>query len=146
MSEGAGPPVSTAFLLMAVGRRVRDRIEHALSSEGIALRHVSALGHLSRTPGLSYSELARRASVTPQSMQATLRTLEDRGAIERAGAGGRGRTAALTITAEGRRLLDVGTAAITAADDEIDAALDDRFAGELRMNLLSMMRGQGTAF
>lgn len=146
MSEVAGPPVSAAFLLMAVGRRVRDRIEHALSSEGIALRHVSALGHLSRTPGLSYSELARRASVTPQSMQATLRTLEDRGAIERAGAGGRGRTATLTITAEGRRLLDVGTAAITAADDEIDAALDDRFAGELRMNLLSMMRGQGTAF
>ncbi|ROZ89133.1 MarR family transcriptional regulator [Gordonia sp. OPL2] len=131
---------------MAVGRRIRDRIERALSSEGIALRHVSALGHLSRTPGLSYSELARRASVTPQSMQATLRTLEDRGAIERAGEGGRGRTATLTITAEGRRLLDVGTAAITAADDEIDAALDDRFAGELRMNLLSMMRGQDTAF
>ncbi|WP_262365792.1 MarR family winged helix-turn-helix transcriptional regulator [Gordonia sp. OPL2] len=146
MSEGADPPVSTAFLLMAVGRRIRDRIERALSSEGIALRHVSALGHLSRTPGLSYSELARRASVTPQSMQATLRTLEDRGAIERAGEGGRGRTATLTITAEGRRLLDVGTAAITAADDEIDAALDDRFAGELRMNLLSMMRGQDTAF
>ncbi|MDQ2707033.1 MAG: MarR family transcriptional regulator [Actinomycetota bacterium] len=38
------------------------------------------LGHLAGEPGLSYSELGRRAGVTAQSMQATLRQLEERGA------------------------------------------------------------------
>ncbi|MFW0786316.1 MarR family transcriptional regulator [Gordonia sp. CPCC 206044] len=134
------PPLSTAFLLMAVGRQVRERIERDLASEGIALRHVSALGHLSRNPGMSYSELARRASVTPQSMQATLRKLEARGAIEHDGESGRGRTARLSVTAEGRRLLALGTAAISAADEHVEAALDGRLGARPGLSLLEVLR------
>lgn len=87
------------------GNRMRARVESRLATEGIAIRHLSALGHLSRSSGISYRELARRTSVTPQSMQATLNELEVIGTVERTTKGGRGRTATLFVTDEGKRLL-----------------------------------------
>lgn len=110
------PLTSPAFLVMALGRRVREEVDRDLSTHGLSLRHLSALGHLVREPGASYSELARRAGVTAQSMQATLRRLERDGAVERRTASGRGRTAELHVTDAGRAALARGEEAMTAAD------------------------------
>ncbi|MFF0814563.1 MarR family winged helix-turn-helix transcriptional regulator [Rhodococcus sp. NPDC003318] len=129
------PPLSAAFLVIAVGRRMREHVEAVLRAEGIAMRHLSALGHLSRDAGISYSELARRASVTPQSMQATLTKLEELGAVRRATVSGRGRTAQLFVTDEGARLLRVGQDAIAELDrmlaDRLDADVLDRLGPSL---------------
>lgn len=86
---------------------------------GLTLRHLSALGHLSRQPGLSYSKLGRRAGVTAQSMQATLRQLEHLGAVERRTLAGRGRTAELHVTAAGAELLGRGLDLMRAADARV---------------------------
>ncbi|GAC70234.1 MarR family winged helix-turn-helix transcriptional regulator [Gordonia soli] len=141
--EPGVPTVSPAFLAMAVGRRVRSRIEDALRVEGLAMRHFSALGHLSRSDGISYSELARRASVTPQSMQSTLTALERKGAVTRTTDSGRGRTAHLVVTEEGRRLLAVGQTAI----EDLDRALSDQLGaadvGHLAQTLLRAMQTIG---
>ncbi|MCS7476925.1 MarR family winged helix-turn-helix transcriptional regulator [Umezawaea endophytica] len=148
MESESGPPLSAAFLAMALGRRVRERVEDRLREHGIALRHLSALGHLHRRPGISYSELARRAGVTPQSMQDTLRRLEQLGAVERTTEPGRGRTAMLRVTDEGHRLRLAGRAVI----DETDAAItgagpDDHLTQSLRAALdrfpLEPERGAG---
>lgn len=100
-----GLTISPGFLLMALGRRVREQVEAELRTEGTSLRHLAALGHLSHEPGLSYSELGRRAGVTPQSMQATLLQLEATGAVERRTPTGRGRTAQLHVTTAGTAVL-----------------------------------------
>lgn len=143
MGEAAGPPpVSAAFLLMALGRRVRDEVEAALRTEGIAMRHLSALGHLAPDPGLSYSELARRAGVTPQSMQATLTALEQRGAVARDTDPGRGRTAELHVTAEGARLRRVGTGVVTDVDERLRARLDDETYDALTRALAALFRAE----
>lgn len=136
--QGATVPTpSAAFLLTVLGRQIRGRVDDALHREGIAVRHVSALGHLSRSPGLSYSELGRRAAVTPQSMQATLNRLEEIGAVERIGGGGRGRSAQLFVTAEGRRLIDVGMASYA----ELDQSLAEHLGQDtLRTLTPSLMR------
>jgi DNA-binding MarR family transcriptional regulator len=116
---------------MALGRRLREHLEETLRVENIGLRHYSALGHLAREPGVSYSELARRAHVTPQSMQATLTRLEQLGAVDRVGKAGRGRTAHLRVTDEGHRLLDVGRRAFSRVDEalaqELGAEANGRF-------------------
>lgn len=118
---GAAPPgpASPAFLLMGLGRIVRDDVEAALRPHGLTLRHLSALGHLSRAPGLSYSELGRRAGITAQSMQATLRQLEQLGAVERRTLPGRGRTAELHVTSTGDDLLGHGRRAFREADRRV---------------------------
>ena len=117
------PSPSVAFLVMALGRRLRDDVERELRAHGLALRHLSALGHLSREPGLSYSELGRRAGVTAQSMQATLRQLENRGAVERRTTPGRGRTARLHITDTGASLVAAGFATMDEVDRQLLAAI-----------------------
>ncbi|MBZ4318627.1 MarR family winged helix-turn-helix transcriptional regulator [Streptomyces huiliensis] len=95
------------LMLIGLGRFVQDAAHHVLSArDGYSLRMMGALGHLAREPGLSYSELARRAGVTAQSMQATVGRLEQAGAVARTTPAGRGRKAVLQVTEEGRRMLD----------------------------------------
>lgn len=140
---GGVPPLSPAFLLIMLGSRLRGGVETRLAAEGIAIRHLSALGHLSRDPGLSYSELARRASVTPQSMQATLSKLEESGAVEKVTGGGRGRTAKLAVTDEGRRLLDVGKQAYAELDALLSEAMDPVALREMLPGLFRAVQAAG---
>lgn len=110
------PATNAALLVIAVGRMTRERADAELGELGLALRHVSALGHLARRPGLYYSELARRAGITAQSMQATLHQLEQDGAIERCTPPGRGRRAKLQITSSGRAVLGQARAVMDGID------------------------------
>lgn len=130
--------VSSAFFLMALGRWIRSDVEETLRGSGLTLRHVSALGHLAHQPGLSYSELARRAGVSAQSMQATLGQLEQRRAVEKRTPGGRGRTAQLHLTATGEALLVQGRDAISAADGQLMACLTGRQREQLTSLLFEL--------
>ena len=114
---------TAGFLLISLGRILREDTDAALGSLGLSLRHLSALGHLSRRPGLSYSELARRAGVTPQSMQATLRQLESLGAVERRTDPGRGRTAELHVTPAGSELIGQGKIMVDDAERQLLAGV-----------------------
>lgn len=129
------PPPSPAVMLLALGRLVRQDVDSALQQHALSVRHVSALGHLARDPGLSYSELARRAGITAQSMQATLRQLEERGAVEKRTLPGRGRTARLHLTAIGERLLAHGQDAIS----RIDSQLGRELTSEQRSQLTGLL-------
>ena len=107
------------MLIMTLGRRLREEVERDLAASGLTMRHLSAHGHLGRDPGRSYSELARRAGVTAQSMQATLQQLEASGAVERRTAPGRGRTAELHLTELGKQLRAAGLPALDQADQRL---------------------------
>ena len=91
------------MLLIAAGRAAQRHLDARLADHGLTLRHIGALGHLAHTQGLTYSDLARRARVTPQSMQATMTQLAQRGAITTAT---RGRATYPQLTDLGRALLD----------------------------------------
>ncbi len=125
VDEGAGAFANGSLLLIAVGRMTREQADAGLDELGLALRHVSALGHLAREPGLSYSELARRAGITAQSMQATLHQLEESDAIERSTPPGRGRRAQLQVTSSGRELLDQAWAVMEAVDRRLADVLGE---------------------
>ncbi len=139
------PGPSPALLIMTLGRRLRDEVERELATSGLTLRHLSALGHLGRDPGRSYSELARRAGVTAQSMQATLRQLEAAGAVERRTPAGRGRTAELHLTEVGVQLRAAGLTALDHADRRLVAALPERDATTLGALLAQLFRAQSPA-
>jgi DNA-binding MarR family transcriptional regulator len=119
MAEQERPTTSsTTFALVAAGRAAQRRLDDALAARGVGLRHLGALGHLLRAPELSYSDLARRAGVTPQSMRATVRQLEALGAVTRA-PGGQGRAARLEVTDEGRDLLTWAGEVARSVDEEL---------------------------
>ncbi|MER6085127.1 MarR family transcriptional regulator [Streptomyces sp. NPDC001833] len=129
------PPGRPALLLIALGRIVREEVERTLEAQGLSLRHLSALGHLSREPGLSYSALGRRAGVTAQSMQATVRQLEQAGAVHRVTPAGRGRTAELRVTETGRRLLHEMDHAVSS----VEAPLLDGLTAEEQADLGTLL-------
>lgn len=142
---GPPPPVpgpmdgSLAMLLVLVGRRLRNRLEEDLSEHGLSLRYVSALGHLAHEPGLSYSQLARRAGVSAQSMQATLSRLEELGAVARDTPSGRGRAAALQVTGQGAALIERGRRVIAALDGELAPTLSLHQRREVTVALLTLL-------
>lgn len=124
-----------SFLLAVVGRAVRERIDEALRRHEMSMRHMSALGHLSAGADRSYSELARRAGVTPQSMRATVRELEARGAARRR-TQGQGRAASFEVTAVGQRLLARCRSEISNIDDELTNSIGTAAAERVRSSLL----------
>jgi DNA-binding MarR family transcriptional regulator len=141
------PEPIAAFLLISLGRMLREDVDAALRPLDLSLRHLSALEHLSRQPGLSYSELARRAGVTPQSMQATLTQLEQLGAVERHTSAGRGRTARLHVTPAGLELAGHGRAALQAAErqlmDDVPADQQTVFTATLAAVFAAAVRRRG---
>lgn len=121
----APPVASPTVTLLVVAAQIERALEQALEPLGLTRRKLGILGHLARSPGVSFTELAHRANVTVQSMHVTVRTLE-RAGLARAGAGQRGRPATITLTPEGRERLAVGMRAIGEVDrvefDERDPA------------------------
>jgi len=139
-TPGPPPPLSVAMLLILAGDTLAKRVNDRLRPHGLSLRHLGALGHLARNPQISYTELARRARVTVQSMHKTVAALVELGAV-RHPPGGRGRTAALEVTERGRELLAIGTAAISDLDAELAAALPAPADGDrLATDLLTILR------
>jgi len=129
--------VSPSLLLMMLGNRLREQTEAGLRDQGLSMRHFSALGHLAHQPGLSYSELARRDGITTQSMQSTLRQLQEIGAVELLTEPGRGRTADLQVTETGQALLERGRAVLRAVDQRLlDAIGNEKLVTDLALQAL----------
>jgi DNA-binding MarR family transcriptional regulator len=95
------------------------RAEHALmAAKGAALRRAdltvaqyAALFTLKDNPGMSAAAVSRACLVTPQAMTSVLRTLEDRGLVER-------RTHPWYQHVRQIELTEAGERAVTAADRE----------------------------
>ncbi|KNB49890.1 MarR family winged helix-turn-helix transcriptional regulator [Streptomyces caatingaensis] len=137
----AFPPLP--LLLIGVGRFTQDAAHRVLAERGdYSLRLMGALGHLAHEPGLSYSELARRAGVTAQSMQATVGRLERAGAVARVTPAGRGRTAALHVTDEGHRMLAEMRQALAGLEEPLTAGLT---ADERAVLTAALLRLAGNA-
>ena len=115
---------STAMQIILLGRELQRRLEAELVQFGLTMRHLGALGHLSHRPDLSYSDLARRAGVTTPSMLATVRALEELGAVSR-GPSGQGLPARLEITESGRELLGKVRGLIADLDRDLLASLPE---------------------
>lgn len=90
---------------------------------------------------MSYSELGRRAGIAAQSAQATVRQLEERGAVERRTDPGRGRTAELHVTETGQELLRAGRDAYAEVDAALECALGKQRCQDLTGLLLSALSG-----
>ena len=126
------PPFSPTVALLTIGRVWDAALADALKPLGLTTRKYGLLGHIRATPGVSFSELARRSRITVQSAHTAVAAFAADGLVEdttaRAGAASR-----LQVTAAGERLL--GEAA------ERVAVLDAQLAAEYPV-LVEAMRQQ----
>lgn len=93
------------YALKMAQQALRNHLDTELRATGLTTPQYSVLAGLELNAGLSNAELARRAFVTPQTMQAILATLERDSLVERRAHPINGRIRTTELTAAGRSVL-----------------------------------------
>ena len=73
----------SGYLVKRAQSVIHLALEEIVSRQGLGIPHYVVLTLLAESPGLPNAELARKAFVTPQSMNEVLRQLEASGLVER---------------------------------------------------------------
>ena len=139
-----GDPFATiGFALKLAQQALRTHMDAALQQIGLTTPQYAVLTFLKVEPGASNAALARRAFVTPQTMQGILVTLERAGFVKRAPHPEHGRVQTTELTARGHDALKVASGIVSKAemrlrdaaaplDPQVVAAMLHRFADALR--------------
>ena len=114
---------SPRYLLKRAQAALHAALGPVLRERGATVAQYAVLTVLAEEPGLSNAELARRAFLTPQSMNETLRSLEEKRWVTRRPLPGHGRIRQARLTKDGREALR--------ACDEAAGAVEDQMLSEL---------------
>ncbi|WP_302140539.1 MarR family winged helix-turn-helix transcriptional regulator [Halomonas alkalicola] len=116
---------STTYLLAQTTNIIRNSwIDPALKEHGLTSLQYTVLSVIKRYSGLSSAELSRHFFVTPQTMGPILTQLEKRGLILREPNAENRRLLAISLTAEGGRLLETCNHVIADIEQQIFGELD----------------------
>ena len=96
------PHEGFGYALKQAQQAMRSRMDRELKPLGLNAPQYAVLASLEAEPGLSNADLARRAFVTPQTMQTMLVKLKQVGMIERRPDAEHGRIQRTELTAAGR--------------------------------------------
>jgi DNA-binding MarR family transcriptional regulator len=127
MSGSHRPQAATdrpGYLIKRAQAALNAHMARALHEHGVTITQFAVLTALAEEPGLSNAELARRAFITPQSMNENLRELEQRTWITRSQHPTHGRILQIELTDEGRTTLQACDATVTVIEQRMLAELD----------------------
>src|ERR1700755_1621895 len=103
-------------------KRAQDELDSAMTAalhgRGPPVAESAGLPALADEPGMSNADLARRAYVTPQTMNQVLRELERRGWVGRSPHHVDGRILQAELTADGQRVLGGCHQAVAAVEEQ----------------------------
>ena len=126
--SGSGRPERTVdrpgFLIKLAQAALHAEMARVLHEHGVALAQFAVLTALAEEPGLSNADLARRAFVTPQSMNEKLRELEQRAWVRRGPHPAHRRIVQFELTDEGREVLRACDPDVTVIEQRMLAELD----------------------
>ena len=93
----------SGYLVKRAQSLINLSLEEIVSKHGLGIPHYVVLALLAETPGLPNAELARKAFVTPQSMNEVLQQLEASGLVERQPSPSNGRILNAQLTHKGEK-------------------------------------------
>jgi DNA-binding MarR family transcriptional regulator len=126
--------VHEGYLIKELQHRLRKRIEARIRAKGLWLSfpHSTVLMTLNEEPGLSGAQLARRNSVTAQTMNGLLQPLEAKGLIERRSDPENARILKCYLKPKGSQLLQQGMHEARSVFDLMLGKLTTRERAEFR--------------
>jgi DNA-binding MarR family transcriptional regulator len=127
--------LSVGYVLKQVHAAMRTAMDEALRPLDLTVPQYACLELLGQTPGLSNSELARRAFVTRQSMNLVLRRLQERGLLTRPDQAPHGRVLPTELTRDGRTVLRKASEAVRAVEKQLFSPLSREQQLRLREDL-----------
>lgn len=149
MSSGEASPsmvdpyAMIGFALKLAQQALRTRLDSGLREIGLTTPQYAVLAFLKNEAGASNATLARRAFVTPQTMQAILVALERAGFISRTAHPEHGRVQKTELTASGRSALQAASAIVAEAESHLrdaSAPLDPQAVAALLLRLAEALR------
>lgn len=117
------------FLIKQAQAVLHTHMARALHEHGVTMTQFAVLTALAEEPGQSNADLARRAFITPQSMNEILRDLERHAWISRSRHPTHGRILQIGLTETGHATLQACDATVTVIEQRMLAGLD---AGQRR--------------
>ena len=123
------------YLIKQVELASRAHLDDIFRPIGMTALQYTALTVLERHPDLSSAQLARNSFVTAQTMADMVRSLEDRGLVERHRDPADRRRLVLALTADGRALLRRYRGPVAELEKRMLAGLTAGEAGDLRRGL-----------
>jgi DNA-binding MarR family transcriptional regulator len=129
--SGRRAAVSPVITLLTISAIWDARLDGELRGLGLTTRKYGLLAHIHATPGISFSELARRSQITVQSAHAAVRSLVEAGFVADATAHA-GSASVLRVT-------DAGAGALATAETSL-ARLDVELGRELPMLSAALAR------
>ena len=113
------PYAMIGFALKLAQQALRTRLDSGLREIGLTTPQYAVLNFLKDEAGASNATLARRAFVTPQTMQAILVALERAGFISRTAHPEHGRVQKTELTARGRDALEAASGIVADAESRL---------------------------
>jgi DNA-binding MarR family transcriptional regulator len=139
-----GDPYATiGFALKQAQQALRTRLDSGLREIGLTTPQYAVLAFLNVEAGASNAALARRAFVTPQTMQAILVALERSGFIARTPHPEHGRVQTTELTATGRDVLEAASGIVADAEARVRnaaAPLDPKAVTAMLLRLAEALR------
>jgi DNA-binding MarR family transcriptional regulator len=129
------------YLLKQAQHALRTAMDRALRERGLTTPQYAVLTALAEQSGLSNAELARRAFVTPQTMNSIVVLLERAGLVERRPHDRHGRVLATILTPTGAALVQSCHEAVERIEQQMLAP----FNGLERVQLATLLRSCVTA-
>ena len=114
-----------SYLVYRLERHIRAQLDEALTGLGISVTEYMTLSELRLRDGLSSSQLARIAFVTPQAMNLVIRDLEQRELIRRTEDLTRGRVLRTSLTRKGLATLRRCDRALDGIEESMLVEMDD---------------------
>jgi DNA-binding MarR family transcriptional regulator len=131
------PPFSPTVALLTVGRVWDAAFAEGLKPLGLTTRRYGLLGHIRGTPGISFSELARRSRITVQSAHTAVAAFVESGLVDD-GTAHAGSASTLRVTAKGESLLARAAEVVARLDAEFSAQHPE-LTEALRVHMLRVM-------
>ena len=139
-----GDPYATiGFALKQAQQALRTRLDSGLREIGLTTPQYAVLAFLEVEAGASNAALARRAFVTPQTMQAILVALERAGLIARTPHPEHGRVQMTELTARGRGALEAASGIVADAEERLrnaSAPFDPQAVAAMLLRLAEALR------
>jgi DNA-binding MarR family transcriptional regulator len=126
MSEREPVGRRAGYLIKRAQQALRNAMDRALREHGLTTPQYAILSFLAEEPDLSSAELARRAFVTPQTMNEILTKLAADGLVARSAHPRHGRILQTRLTDAGARALEACHACVDAIEAQMVSALDGR--------------------
>ena len=129
----------TIYLVKRLETEAAIALDQALRDQDVTGGRYLILSLVSREGGRSSAELARRAFITPQSMNEVIAALEAKGYIRRTENPENRRNLQVHLTREGRRLLTACDKAVDAAEDAFLSVLKPKKLAEFRATMEQLL-------